>query len=107
MAKCWSFLASTLSSGSVRPSGKQMMGLLHPGEVSRRRTPSVGCWTLGLVICSKEISYLNSSEFAWFFVDLGTHLKLHREILDFNLRMNCTYSAIRKSLVTYSSVIDY
>ena len=90
------------------------MGLLHPGEVSRRRTSPVGCWTRRLVMCSTGISRLNSnsgtapklaSESARFFVDLGTHLKSHRGILNFNLRTSYRYSAIRESLAMYSPLI--
>ena len=43
-----------------------------------------------------------ASESAWLFVDLGTHLKSHRGILDFNLRTSCRQFAIRESLTTYS-----
>ena len=63
-------------------------------------------------MCSMGISCLNwnflaapklASESAWLFANLGTYLKSHRGILDFNLRTSCRYSATRESLATYSS----
>jgi len=35
-----------------------------------------------------------ASESAWLFSDLGTHLKSHRGISDFNVRTSCKYSDI-------------
>ena len=76
------------------------MGFLYPDKVSRCRTSLVGCWTLRLVMCSMKILHLNwnsvaspklASESAWLFSNLGTNLKSHRRILDFNLRTSCRY----------------
>ena len=93
------------------------MGFLHPGEVSRRRTSLVGCWMLGLVMCSMEISCLNlnsagspklGSELGWLMPDLGTYLKSHQEILDFNLRTSCGILPSENLLDVFAAdLVDY
>ena len=88
-----------------------MIGSLHHGEISRRRTSQISLWMLGLTMSLTGISCLN-----WNFVAASqvgkwvnvivfrfeTHLKLHREILDYSSRTNCRCFVIRASLAMYS-----
>ena len=86
-----------------------MIRSLYSGKVSRHKTSLTSCWMLRLSMCSTKISCLTwnfmaaswlRSESAWLFSDLGTHLKPHRQILDFKMRMSYRYPTIWEYLVT-------